>query len=270
MNKFEKEKYALAVGESDLKRMTLLGDIYMPYCADFLIENGLKPGMKVADIGCGPGNTTLWLAEQVSETGKVLGVDNSAEQLSILNERILKNKIKNIFIRQEDIYEIDQLDEKFDLVFCRFLFIHLTNPVLAIKKLHALLKPGGCLVMAELENSTWDSYPKNNGLKRDTELLCEVGRQKGADFSVGPKLYGYLRKENFTDINVKIVQPILEGDHRNYLLLKSQAWSKAYFEYHLITPDEMKNTIEELHSMVNNPEYLIFGAKMFLTCAKNY
>ena len=31
--------YALSVGISDLERMTMLGEIYMPYCAEFLIEN---------------------------------------------------------------------------------------------------------------------------------------------------------------------------------------------------------------------------------------
>lgn len=84
----EQSKYALAVGGSDLKRMTLLGEIYMPYCQEFLINNGLAPGMNVADVGCGPGNVTLWLAQQVGTKGKVTGIDNSSEQLAILNERI--------------------------------------------------------------------------------------------------------------------------------------------------------------------------------------
>jgi hypothetical protein len=32
------KEYALSVGMSDLERMTMLGEIYMPYCAEFLIE----------------------------------------------------------------------------------------------------------------------------------------------------------------------------------------------------------------------------------------
>jgi ubiquinone/menaquinone biosynthesis C-methylase UbiE len=75
--------YALSVGISDLERMTMLGEIYMPYCAEFLIENGLKQGLNIADIGCGPGNTSLWLSQQVGMTGKVLAIDNSDAQLNM-------------------------------------------------------------------------------------------------------------------------------------------------------------------------------------------
>jgi ubiquinone/menaquinone biosynthesis C-methylase UbiE len=131
MKKYTKEKYSLSVGESDLKRMTMLGEIYMPYCIDFLFENGLKPGLTVADVGCGPGNVSLWLAEQVGKTGKIIGIDNSDEQLTILNKIISEKQIDHVSTYQCDIYEVDQLDEKFDIIFCRFLFIR-SSPKFAV------------------------------------------------------------------------------------------------------------------------------------------
>jgi ubiquinone/menaquinone biosynthesis C-methylase UbiE len=269
MNNAAEEKYSLPVGKADLERMTILGDIYMPYCAEFLLQNGLKPGIKVADVGCGPGNTSLWLADQVGEIGKVIGIDNSDAQLFILNNRILEKKIHNISTQKADIYQIDQMNEKFDLIFCRFLFIHLTNPLLAIKKLRMLLKPGGNLIIAELDNATWSSYPESKALKKDTELLCNVGVRKGADFCIGSKLYGYLRKENFNLISIKIAQPILEGNNRNYLMLKSNAWSSTYLEYNLASSSDIKNMNKELYELIHNLDYLIMGAKMFLVCVKN-
>ncbi|HEX4044298.1 MAG TPA: methyltransferase domain-containing protein [Gammaproteobacteria bacterium] len=269
MDNSEEEKYSLPVGKADLERMTMLGNLYMPYCTEFLLENGLRSGIKVADIGCGPGNTSLWLTDQVGEAGKVIAIDNSAEQLSILNNRILEKKIHNISTLHADIYQIDQMKEKFDLIFCRFLFIHLTNPLLAIKKLCMLLKPGGSLVIAELDNSTWSSYPENKALKKDTELLCNVGVQKGVDFCIGPKLYRYLREVNFNLLNVKIAQPILEGNNRNYLMLKSKAWANVYLEYNLVSSVDIQYLQKGLCEMINNPDYLLIGAKMFLVCAKN-
>jgi len=269
MTKFDKEKYSLSVGESDLERMTMLGEIYMPYCADFLFENGLAPGLQVADIGCGPGNVSLWLAEQVATTGKVVSIDNSDEQLAILNKRILENEVCNISTYKTDIYEIDQIKECFDLIFCRFLFIHLSHPLLAIQKLKKLLKPGGYLIIAELDNSTWFSYPESKALLNDTALLCKVGIQKGADFCIGPKLFGYLRQENFNSINVKIAQPVLLDIHRDYLILKCKAWANTYLEYNLISSVDLESMIEGLYDITNNSEYLLAGAKMYLTCGKN-
>src|SRR3990167_10994470 len=119
MIKHNKGNYSLPVGESDLERMTMLGSIYDPFCYDFLFENGLKSGLKIADVGCGPGNTTLWLAEQVGITGKIIGIDNNDEQLSILKKKISEKNIVNISTYKTDIYEIDQIKESFDIIFCR-------------------------------------------------------------------------------------------------------------------------------------------------------
>lgn len=268
MQKITKDKYALPVGEHDLERMTLLGSIYDPFCYDFLFENGLREGLKIADIGCGPGNATLWLAKAVGDTGEVIGIDNNGEQLAILNKKFLEKSINNISTYKADIYEIEQINESFDIIFCRFLLIHLSNPLLAIQKLYNLLKPGGCLIVAELDNSTWVSYPEHEALRKDTELLCAIGNKKGMDFYIGPKLYRYFRQENFNSINVKIAQPILSGNNRKYLLLKNKAWSTAYSEYKLASQVELKNMFRQLTELVENDSYLIEGAKMYLVCGK--
>ncbi len=260
--------YALSVGPSDLERMTMLGEIYMPYCAEFLIGNGLKPGLNVADIGCGPGNTSLWLSKQVGETGKVLAIDNSDAQLTILEKKIMDNAISNITTLSHDIYQIEQIKERFDLIFCRFLFVHLVEPLKIIEKLYTLLNPGGYLILAELDNSTWFSYPLHSALQHDTKLLCEVGNIKGSDFSIGPKLYGYLRKNKFASIRVKIEQPVLVNKYRNYLTIKSSAWDTTYVDLNLSSKFESENRIKQLQELGNNQDYLLAGAKMYLVAGQ--
>lgn len=268
MKKFTDEKYSLSVGEDDLARMTMLGNIYMPYCADFLLENGLRQGIRVADVGSGPGNVSLWLSEQVGVSGQIIAIDNSDEQLAILNKKILNEKIQNISTFKTDIYELDNTEERFDLIFCRFLLIHLTQPLIAIQKLRKLLNPGGCLILAELDNSSWFSYPENEGLIQDTALLCKVGDQNGSDFRIGPKLYGYLRQENFNSINVKIAQPVLADQNRNYLALKCKAWAKTYLEYGVIKETDLQTMITDLNELINDHDYLLAGAKMYLAYGK--
>ena len=211
----------------------------------------------------------MWLAEQVGATGKVIGIDNSDEQLAILNKKISEKNIANISSYKADVYEIDQIKESFDIIFCRFLFIHLSHPLTAIKKLKSLLKPGGSLVIAELDNSTWFSYPEHEALRKDTELLCATGIKKEMDFCIGPKLYSYLRKENFNFVNLKIAQPILFGNNRNYLLLKNKAWAKSYFEYGFASKTDLNIMTTRLKELIHNDEYLIGGAKMYLASGKD-
>ena len=43
---------------------------------------GLKPGMRVLDVGCGPGKTTSILHEIIQPGGSILGIDYSEERIS--------------------------------------------------------------------------------------------------------------------------------------------------------------------------------------------
>lgn len=260
--------YVLPTGMNDLQRMTILGEIYMPYCADFLLKNGLRQGLSIADIGCGPGNTALWLAQQTGTNGSVMAIDNSAAQLEILEKRIKDNSLGNIKTLNHDIYKIEELKERFDLIFCRFLLMHLREPLKIIASLQTLLKPGGHLVLAELDNATWYSFPPHPALQEDTRLLCETGHQKGYNFCIGPGLYGYLRQSRFQDVKVQIQQPVLTKKHRQYIVMKSIAWNTIYNDLQLPLQLPADDRIRQLQALEKNTDYLLAGAKMFLVAGK--
>lgn len=44
---------------------------------------GNPVGMRLLDVGCGPGNLTALIAELVGDTGSVVGVDPSRERIAI-------------------------------------------------------------------------------------------------------------------------------------------------------------------------------------------
>src|SRR5581483_9485876 len=73
--------YALATGPAAVRRLHLLHRIYAPAGKRVLLEAGLKPGMRVADFGCGVGMVTRMLAEIVGPAGEVVGVDVAKAQL---------------------------------------------------------------------------------------------------------------------------------------------------------------------------------------------
>src|SRR5262245_958267 len=89
------EQYALATGEAAAYRLRILHGLYGPGTRRVLLEAGLKPGMSVADLGCGVGMVTALLAELVGPEGQVVGVDFSAAQLAEARER-LKAQAPNV------------------------------------------------------------------------------------------------------------------------------------------------------------------------------
>jgi ubiquinone/menaquinone biosynthesis C-methylase UbiE len=74
-------KYSLATGEAAVRRLSALHRVCSPVGRRVLLLAGLKPGMTVADFGCGVGATTCMLAELVGPSGHVTGLDLNASQL---------------------------------------------------------------------------------------------------------------------------------------------------------------------------------------------
>jgi trans-aconitate 2-methyltransferase len=80
--------------------------------ADLLALVGKKPGMRVVDLGCGPGNLTRKLADAL-DGATVVGIDNSAAML----DKAAGEARPGLTFRQQSIEDFVRSDEKYDLVF---------------------------------------------------------------------------------------------------------------------------------------------------------
>jgi len=94
--------------------------------------------MKVLDIGCGLGFMTQIIAGLVSNTGHVVAIDNNENQIKAARSRTPDNL--NIEYKVHDIYKLDTLDQKFDVVYCRFVLHHVHEPRHALQQIKSVLK----------------------------------------------------------------------------------------------------------------------------------
>src|SRR4029079_4270425 len=74
-------EYVLATGDAAANRLRILHNVYGPGARQLLLRAGIRPGMRVVDLGCGTGMTTQLLAELVGPNGEVVGVDYSRAQV---------------------------------------------------------------------------------------------------------------------------------------------------------------------------------------------
>lgn len=102
----------------------------------------LKPGMKVLDVGCGPGPVTLDVAEAVYP-GAVVGVDFSAPSITQACAAAEAAQCQNITFQVGDTYKLDFADETFDLVYSTNLLGWLREPVRALAEQRRVTKRGG-------------------------------------------------------------------------------------------------------------------------------
>jgi len=110
----------------------------------------LQPGEQALDVGCGTGTLALAVARHVGSSGRVVGIDPSAQQIARARAKAARVHAPLDF----QIAVIEQLpfpDQTFDVVFSTLMMHHLPAPLKrqGLAEIARVLKPGGRLVIGD-------------------------------------------------------------------------------------------------------------------------
>jgi ubiquinone/menaquinone biosynthesis C-methylase UbiE len=106
---------------------------------------GVKPGMKVLDLGCGDGTTALPAAKLGAD---VLGVDIASNLVAAGNKRASEMGVTNCRFQEGDATNLQELpDKSFDLVVSIFGAMFAPRPQDVAKAMVRVTRPGGRIVM---------------------------------------------------------------------------------------------------------------------------
>lgn len=123
------------------------------------------PGMRVVDVGCGAGGTTLALANAIAPDGQaaggeVIGLDVSAVILEAARARLAETP--NARLELADALTWTLAGPQADLLFSRFGVMFFGDPVAAFANLRRALKPGARFAFAAwaaLDDNPWVNTP---------------------------------------------------------------------------------------------------------------
>lgn len=125
----------------------LRNDVYRRPLVTALDRLGLREGWRCVDVGAGGGDVSVALAEVVGRDGRVYAVDSDPSRRDEVARAAATHGSQVIAITQAA--EGLTLPEPCDLAFCRFLLLHVTDPVLVLKRMAAAVRPGGWVVAQE-------------------------------------------------------------------------------------------------------------------------
>jgi len=117
-----------------------------------------RAGENLIELGCGPGFYSCKLAAQFPEI-TALGIDRSPKQLAWAREKRNSLGLNNCRFKSDNVLELSQPPESFDVLIASRLFTVLPNRRRAVAEMYRVLRPGGRCFIAEPRWAFWASIP---------------------------------------------------------------------------------------------------------------
>jgi ubiquinone/menaquinone biosynthesis C-methylase UbiE len=261
--------YYLATGAAGEKRLALLEEVYGPDSARIMLSIGIPRGSHVVDLGCGTGNTLRWFADQVGNEGKVTGIDLSADQLAIAKVRAEAGGYRNIRLMEGSAYETGLPRNAFDVVHCRFVLCHLTRPMDALREMAALARPGGLVIVFDVDMGGLFSVPPTPAYQRMCEWIHARVRLRGSDCLLGPKLPRMFLEAGLAAPETALVHPIyLRGERKRLWEYSFLEASTYMLENGICTEAELNRLAADLAAVAADETIAVAQATMPVTWAR--
>ncbi len=210
---------------------------------------GMMPdlaGKKLLDIGCGMGQH----AKQYVQMGasSVLGIDLSEKMLSFARE---KNAAENITYRRMAFEDLQEIDEKFDVITSSLAFDYVRDFGGLMKKIRALLAPGGKLVfsmshpISTAYDGVYDRYTRTES---------------------GERLYANLHNYNVEGLRkIRWVVDGYELYHRKVsTLINEMIWAGLIIEecQEADLPEEIRQKYpDKFGGIIHHPDFIFFRCR---------
>ena len=263
-----KNNYVLGYASNEMKRLQIQASLFESSARHFLINAGLKSGMKCMDVGCGIGNVSKLMRAMVGRKGSVLGTDIEKKYVDYCN---YNNKSKNIAFVQDDILKTN-VSEKFDIVYSRLMFVHLKDKLRAIKSMTQFTKKNGTIIIQELDHApgSWLSYPDKPSVEQLRKIYVRLIKKTGGDPFSGRKLYNLFLDEGL-QTTLYCEAPILQINQKPHNELGwrfALSLKPSILSNNLMTKSEFEKLIEDLKSISKDKRCFVTYARFFTIFGK--
>ena len=159
----------------------------------------LAPGLRLLDVGCGPGTITADLARLVAP-GAVVAIDAAAGILGEARATAAARGVDNVAFDQADVLALPYPDGHFDVVHAHQVLQHLPDPVAALREMRRVCRPGGVVAAREGDYGGFVWTPPDPVLDRWRDLYLSVARANGGEPLGGRFLLPWARQAGYGEI----------------------------------------------------------------------
>ena len=251
--------YVLARTASEYERLRAQAVVWSPLTDRVLAKAGLGEGMTALDAGCGPGEVMRLMAKRVGPTGSATGVDIDAAVGAYGLVQMQNDGVDNVHFHAANLLDGSAIPgAPFDLVYCRFLLLHMDDPVEMLRRLAALTKPGGTLIAMDYVMDTVRVAPRHPVFVRGIEILLGTLAGAGRPLDAGVRLGEWFRSAGLPMPHGTDAQALLEVSHADAMLAKVVAgFGAAAVKMGLASEEEIARLPNEIRAVSAKGEHLV-------------
>ena len=206
-------EYILGSDDAEITRLQSQAAIIAEPTALLFQRGGIRPGMRVLDLGSGPGDVSFQVAEMVGAEGSVVGVEQDTAQIGVANQRRDRLGLTNVEFRNGDARSF--VDEQaFDAAVCRLLLMHLPDAVDVLAHQMRNLRPGGVFIAIDYDMGGARALPEVELYSRIRDWLTAGFAHAKVDPFVGMRLPLLFRQAGYADVGSLGLQAFWPPDAR--------------------------------------------------------
>lgn len=160
----------------------------------------IEPGMKVLSVGDGPG-VILGAICDLHPSVRGTGIDISPDRIEEAKRKNRDNPRARFVCGDAQALQFPA--GSFDVVYCRMLLEYLREKERAVAEMVRVCKPGGMVLLQDLDGQLLWHYPEDPALQRAVEKSLKGLGETGFDPFVGRKLFWLARKAGLENVKVQ-------------------------------------------------------------------
>lgn len=255
--------YVIRGGVEGRERLRVLARVMQPTTLALLDRVGIGAGMSCLDVGCGGGDVTHLLARAVGADGRVLGIDLDRTKLELARGEAAAARLGQVAFQVADAAMWATLTG-YDVVYARFVLTHVPDPRALLRQMRAAVRPGGMIVLEDVDFRGHFCHPESAAFGRYVELYTRAVQQRGGDANIGPQLPELLTESGCEGVQVHVVQPAgIDGEVKLIAALTMEATADAIVEQGLAVREEIARIVAELYAVARDGRSVMGVPRVF-------
>jgi 2-polyprenyl-3-methyl-5-hydroxy-6-metoxy-1,4-benzoquinol methylase len=240
------------------RRLAALEAVFDPGTWRLLEARGVGPGWRCLEVGAGGGSIAKWLCGRVGPAGRVVATDLDTRFLDAIDR-------PNLEVRRHDLASEALPAAEFDLIHTRMVLQHLPDKPAALARLVAALRPGGWLVVEDMDFASAVADPAIGTaaaalFARMMDSSARSAATTSSDLMHGRRLFGLLTAAGLNQVGAEGRSFMWQGGSPGATAWRlSVAQKRAHFvELGLLTDAEL----DEGLALLADPSFVAISPLM--------